>query len=407
MSTSSAYPRARLSDIADVSGGVTLGRTVPEAASVELPYLRVANVRDGYIDTSDLKAVRVLRSEVDRYSLRKGDLLITEGGDFDKVGRGAVWDGRVSSCLHQNHLFRVRCHPGKALPKYLAAYLSSGEGRRYFLGIAKQTTNLASINSSQLKRMSVPLPDLDEQSRIVEVLCALDEHSRAIEATITKLRTVRHGVLASMMSSLASSEPKPGFVRAPLKRFVPEVEYGVSEALSADSSGTPILRMNNLRDGRVVVGDLRYLPDRVDSKLLLRDGDVLFNRTNSIEHVGKAALWRGELPEASFASYLVRLVPDRRSLLPEYLVEWLQHPLVRQRVRAISTVAVQQVNVNPTRLRDLEVDVPEDLNAQREVVDALAAFDGRIEVQLEEQEKLAVLKAGLTADLLQGVSRVG
>lgn len=156
-----------------------------------------------------------------------------------------------------------------------------------------------------------------------------------------------------------------------------------------------------------MVDDLRYLPRSVPAGLLLRDGDVLFNRTNSIEHVGKPALWRGELPEATFASYLVRLVPNRQRLLPEYLVEWLQRPLIRQRIRAIATVAVQQVNVNPTRLRELEIDVPGDLVFQRKAVGALSAFDDRIEAQREEQRKLAELKAGLVDDLLQGARRIG
>ncbi|MFI7138943.1 restriction endonuclease subunit S [Streptomyces massasporeus] len=407
MSTESAFPYAKLSDLAEVTGGVTLGRTIPDAASVELPYLRVANVQDGYIDTADLKTVRVLQSEVQRYAVRKGDVLITEGGDFDKVGRGAVWDGRISPCLHQNHLFRVRCRPAKLLPEYLAIYLASTEGRQYFLSIAKQTTNLASINSSQLKAMRIPWRRLEDQRRVVTVLEAVAAQERAIEVAIDKLQIVRRGALMSLMPSVAAIAPVKGFVRGPLRDFVPTVEYGISTALTAESMGTPVLRMNNLRDGHADVDDLRYLPGRAPNHLRLRSGDVLFNRTNSIDHVGKSVLWRGELPEATFASYLVRLVPDRRKLLPGYLVEWLQHPLVRQRIRAIATVAVQQVNVNPTRLRELEIDVPEDLSLQRRVVDTLAAFDMRIEEQRREQMKLRELKVGLTGDLLSGSRRVG
>lgn len=164
-----------------------------------------------------------------------------------------------------------------------------------------------------------------------------------------------------------------------------------------------MLRMNNIRDGRMEVNDLRFCPTVVPERFVLRRGDVLFNRTNSIEHVGKAAVWRGELAEAAFASYLVRLNINREKILPEYLVEWLAHPLIRQRVKAISTVAVQQVNVNPTRLRELEIDFPVDLEEQRRIVRSLAACDDRIRHEEEELAKLRQLKVGLTDDLLASV----
>ncbi|MGW3726890.1 restriction endonuclease subunit S [Streptomyces sp. NPDC000851] len=181
-----------------------------------------------------------------------------------------------------------------------------------------------------------------------------------------------------------------GWLRVPLSDVVTSVEYGISEPLVNDPAGLPVLRMNNLQDGRPEVSDLRYCPGRVPERLYLRRGDVLFNRTNSIDLVGKSALWMDELPAASFASYLVRLNPNKERILPEYLVEWLHHPVTRQRVRAIATVAVQQVNVNPTRLCQLEIDLPANLGEQRHIVEVLEA--------LGEQERAieaAIVKAGL------------
>lgn len=113
-------------------------------------------------------------------------------------------------------------------------------------------------------------------------------------------------------------------------------------------------------------------------------------------------MWREEIPEATFASYLVRINPDATRLIPEYLIEWLMHPLIRQRVRSISTVAVQQVNVNPTRLRDLEIDMPIDVAAQRRIVDSLHSCDEQIEGEQAELSKLRTLKQGLVDDLLAG-----
>jgi type I restriction enzyme S subunit len=85
----------RLAEIADIGTGVTLGRNLGDSYSVEYPYLRVANVQDGRIDISDVKNVRIFPSELARFRLQAGDILLTEGGDFDKLGRGSVWDGKM------------------------------------------------------------------------------------------------------------------------------------------------------------------------------------------------------------------------------------------------------------------------------------------------------------------------
>ncbi|GHI07521.1 restriction endonuclease subunit S [Streptomyces cellostaticus] len=390
----------RLDSLADVVGGVALGGSVSSGLSVELPYLRVANVQDGYISTDDVKTVRVPAHSIERFRLQQGDVLLTEGGDFDKLGRGAVWDGRIDPCLHQNHVFRVRCFESRLLPDFLALYLASPTGRSYFLRIAKQTTNLATISSSQLKAMPVPYLPLPEQQRIVEIFAAADAMERGLKKSIAKSRDIRRGMALEELSPITATAPVGGWMRLPLREVVPFVEYGISEALNNDPRGIPVLRMNNLRDGKPDLADLRYCPVPVPGRIELRRGDVLFNRTNSIDHVGKAGIWGSELSRATFASYLVRLKPDTERLLPEYLVEWLMHPVVRQRVRSISTVAVQQVNVNPTRLQELEIDFPVDLAEQRRIVATLSACDEAVAREGWELAKLRTLQQGISVNLL-------
>jgi type I restriction enzyme S subunit len=189
-----------LGDVSVIAGGVTLGREISGSGSIELPYLRVANVQDGYIDTSDMKVIRVLRAEVGRYLLRSGDVLMTEGGDFDKLGRGAVWDGSIDPCLHQNHIFRVRCDPSALLPEFLAMYSASSAGRRNFVLMSKQTTNLASINMTQLKTFPVPIPSLSEQSRIVAAANAQGSDLRCESETLHKLRLVKQGLMDDLLT---------------------------------------------------------------------------------------------------------------------------------------------------------------------------------------------------------------
>ncbi|MCX5194221.1 restriction endonuclease subunit S [Streptomyces sp. NBC_00249] len=189
----------RLESVATVAAGVTLGSEPVGDGVVELPYLRVANVLDGRIDTTEVKTVRILSSQYERYALRAGDLLLTEGGDLDKLGRGAVWDGRLDPCLHQNHVFRVRC--GDELsPDFLALYTSSSAGRAYFQSVGKQTTNLASINSTQVKAMSVPVPPRAEQERLLGPVRAVRARNEALGRQIEKLRVVQLGLVEDLLS---------------------------------------------------------------------------------------------------------------------------------------------------------------------------------------------------------------
>ncbi|MFF5776681.1 hypothetical protein ACFY7Y_06970 [Streptomyces virginiae] len=193
------WPSHRLESVATVAAGVTLGSEPVGDGVVELPYLRVANVLDGRIDTTEVKAVRILRSQYERYALRAGDLLLTEGGDLDKLGRGAVWDGRLDPCLHQNHVFRVRCGDDLS-PDFLALYTSSPAGRAYFQSVGKQTTNLASINSTQVKAMPVPVPPLVEQERLLGPVRAVRVRNEALGRQIEKLRVVQLGLVDDLLS---------------------------------------------------------------------------------------------------------------------------------------------------------------------------------------------------------------
>ncbi|MBQ0999283.1 restriction endonuclease subunit S [Streptomyces sp. RK62] len=284
---------------------------------------------------------------------------------------------------------------------FVKAVLLGEDFSRYVENLSGRT-GIPKVNRQDLAGFWFPVPPVEEQQRIIEVIGSVTELERGIEASIAKFHKLRKASLLASMKSVESDQPAAGWARVPLKSIVPSAEYGISAALDGDARGVPVLRMNNIQGARFDVDDLRYCPVPVPSKFFLRCGDVLFNRTNSMEHIGKAAMWRDELPSATFASYLVRLVPDLQRVTPEYLVEWLMHPLVRQRVRSTSTVAVQQVNVNPTRLRELEIDLPVDLAEQRRIVATLEACDEQIGREEEELNKLRELKQGLVGDLLSG-----
>lgn len=164
----SGWTLSRLDDITDIQGGIAKGKKVSGKRMQALPYLRVANVQRSSLDLSEIKEIEIAEDEVERYLVRRRDLLITEGGDWDKVGRTAIWDGRIEPMAHQNHVFRARLILAEQNERWLERYLNSQFARDYFAGSSKQTTNLASINKTQLRSCTVPLPPLAEQNRIVQ-----------------------------------------------------------------------------------------------------------------------------------------------------------------------------------------------------------------------------------------------
>jgi type I restriction enzyme S subunit len=160
--------RVKLEAISEVVSGVAKGRRFNGRQPLDVPYLRVANVQAGYLDLSEIKTIQALPEEIEELSLRKGDVLLTEGGDFDKLGRGAMLEVDLATCIHQNHVFRVRVDQTKLDPIYFAQYLLTGEAREYFLSCAKRTTNLASINMTQLRALPVLLPSLLQQKEFAK-----------------------------------------------------------------------------------------------------------------------------------------------------------------------------------------------------------------------------------------------
>lgn len=175
---------------------------------VRLPYLRVANVQAGHFDLSEIKEIDVPADSVDRFRVRVGDLLLTEGGDFDKLGRGAIWKGEISDCVHQNHLFVVRANETLLDRRFLAAQTQAGHGRAYFQSCSKQSTNLASINSTQLKQFPVLLPPLADQQKIADVLGTWDEALEKLDVLIA-VKACRKQAL--MRQLLTGYRRLPGF----------------------------------------------------------------------------------------------------------------------------------------------------------------------------------------------------
>ncbi|MDR3470030.1 MAG: restriction endonuclease subunit S [Xanthobacteraceae bacterium] len=157
-----------LGDLAEVVSGITKGRKLNGAPTRNVPYLAVSNVQDKNLDLSTVKRIDATEDEIRRYRLKTDDLLLTEGGDPDKLGRGTLWADELPEAIHQNHIFRVRVTSKKVLPLYLIWLIGSAYGKAYFLRSAKQTTGIASINKAQLSNFPVLLPPIHLQAEFAE-----------------------------------------------------------------------------------------------------------------------------------------------------------------------------------------------------------------------------------------------
>ena len=184
-----------------------MGKNLSGFKHIELPYLRVANVQDGHLNLNTIKTVKVRISEVERYRLEPGDVLMTEGGDLDKLGRGAMWDGQIPDCLHQNHIFRVRADRTQLDPRFFACIVESDIAKRYFTRVAKRTTNLASTNKTQVRAFRFPLPPLDEQRQIVDVVQASKAKIRALEQKQAALRQLKQSLMHDLLTGQVRINP--------------------------------------------------------------------------------------------------------------------------------------------------------------------------------------------------------
>jgi type I restriction enzyme S subunit len=199
---SKAFDVKSLGVLADVRAGVTKGRNLDGQETIEIPYLRVANVQDGFLDLNEIKTIEVPPGDQEKFRLEDGDILMTEGGDPDKLGRGCVWRNQIEGCIHQNHVFRVRTIRSQLTPEYLAALLRTPYAKHYFLSCSKRSSNLASINSTQVKAFQVPVPPVPLQNKFVTAV----EQWNQSTARLTEAVHAAEDILRSMTAHAFSGE---------------------------------------------------------------------------------------------------------------------------------------------------------------------------------------------------------
>jgi type I restriction enzyme S subunit len=423
-----SWPTESLGAICEIVSGITKDSKKQGDDYREVPYLRVANVQRLQLDLSEVKTIPAKESTIASYRLVPGDILLNEGGDRDKLGRGWIWQGQISECIHQNHVFRARIRDGKAIPKWIAYYANTNEARAYFLASGKQTTNLASISKKNLSALPVPLPPFHVQETLVaEIdtqLSRLDEAVTTLQGIQAKLKQARASILkAAVEGRLVETEAERLFAdgesHIPVQDFVGKLEaerraklskgkrigsckmrlnspairlestvslpkgwimltvndlcwdsgYGTSAKCSHEAAGDPVLRIPNIAKGRLDLTDLKKTakPRSITEDGMVAPGDFLFVRTNgslSILGAGCAILSAPPFP-MSYASYLIRL----RLLGSAAIWKWFQlvwtSGLIRRSIEVSAASSAGQNNISLSKVLAFELPMPPELEIHR------------------------------------------
>lgn len=283
---------------------------------------------------------------------------------------------------------RVRLQEAIALPGFVELAMQTPEMREQLAGFIKTAAGQHGISGKDLRVVELALPPLAEQRRIVARIEALFARTRKARADLLRIAPLANRYRQESHRKLLDSGER-GWTTVAIGEIAHLLQYGSSAKTSDGASGVPVLRMGNILDGALDLTSLKFLPrDHHEfPSLLLQPGDILFNRTNSAELVGKTAVYEGKPAPCSYASYLIRL--RVRGIDPTIVAAYINSPAGRAWAAASISQQVGQANINGAKLRALEVPrVPAD--QQQEVADALRAAT-RMRTRLTAEATLALL----------------
>lgn len=249
------------------------------------------------------------------------------------------------------------CDAKKLLPEYLLLFLKSAVGLKTINSKTLGTVRFQ-LKFDYLKNIDLRIPNIQEQRRIIATLEEIDDLRRKQRKAIELTRQMIPALFYEMFGDPTKNNMNWDLIS--LQKAIVSIAYGCSKKASEEPSGLPMIRMNNVTyEGDLELGDLKYvnLNETEIQKFSLKKGDVLFNRTNSRELVGKTAVWDEDI-SAIFASYFIRLQLDQAVLSSFYFSIYMNLPLMKHYLKRLARGAVGQANINAKELSSIQVMVP-------------------------------------------------
>lgn len=381
----SPWKTVRLEKVAEIQTGISKSASRKLTDPIEVPYLRVANVQDGHLDLSVIKHISIERKNLERYTLKTGDVLLTEGGDFDKLGRGTVWNNEIESCVHQNHVFSVRTDASVLLPEFLSILTASSYGKRYFISCSKQSTNLASINSTQLKQFPVLLPSLDVQKSIVSASKLWDNAIERTEALIAAKEKQFEWLTSNLIN-------RAGHKRTAASGLMTEVSKR-----NKNSTIERVLSVTN-HSGFVLPEEQferRVASANVSNYKVVEQGQYAYNPSRiNVGSIARLDDWENGILSPMYVVFKL----DTKKVCSDYFLHWLNSSEARQRIKNSAQGSVRET-VSFKDLGAIDIPLPA-MDVQKDVTYKLNLAQKEISLLKKTLEQYRSQKRGLMQKLL-------
>ena len=350
------FAEARVGDLAAQVRGVTYGKQDASKVPLDgyLPVLRAGNITDSGLTYGDLVYVPAARIS-DKQKIRAGDVLVAaSSGSLDVVGKAApalqAFEGGFGAFC------KVLRPNSKVDAKYFAHFFKRPEYRRNVSALAAGA-NINNLRNEHLDEMQIPLPPLPEQRRIAVILDQVDALRAKRREALAQLDSLTQSIFIEMFGDPATNSK--GWIVGQIRDLLESASYGTSEK-SSSVGEFPVLRMNNLtRTGELDLSDLKYmdLPTASRERYIAKPGDVLFNRTNSAELVGKSAMVPEGASQLAYAGYLVRLRVNHENE-PVYLARFLNMPYAKRMLRGMCKSIIGMANINAKEIQAMRIALP-------------------------------------------------
>ena len=376
------------------------------------PVTRIETISDDCIDTDKVGYISALPdNKIEKYRLCYGDMLVSHINSNPQLGRSVIYEGYPEFLLHGMNLLRMRANTKVLTPFFLNLIFRFYRNRGVFIALASRAVGQSSINQSRMKSLIIPLPPLPEQRAIAHVLGTIQEAQAARQRELELERERKAALMDHLFSYGTKGEPRKqteigeipeSWEVVRLETVLNNTQYGLSAKANLKRQGYPLLRMNNLVDGLVDISDLKHIQlDKEElEKFRLNKGDVLFNRTNSFELVGKTGLFDKE-GDYVFASYLIRLVTAAQCLNSYFLSFYFNWVPIQVELKRLSFRGAGQSNISASKLKMFKIRLPSFFE-QQQIAEVLCAFDKKIAALEQEAARLDELFHAMLDELMTG-----
>ena len=361
---SARWPNMTIGDLCNMKAGGTPARSEPAYWGGDVKWLKISDFRDFDLikDTEE----RITQAGLDNSSAK---LLLPETvvvTIFATIGRVGILANPMAT--NQAIVGLIPKSPEIVKPYYLMHAIKHCVDQLLAAAAGLAQDN---INQKKLAALKIPVPSPAVQDQIISECRTVDNELNRAKILIDRLTNDTNNEIATIYSSTA--------LHSEIDKLASSIQYGLNEAMNEGGVGYKIFRMNEIIRGRMVDNGKMKCADisaEEFAKYKLNKGDLLFNRTNSIEHVGKTGLFDLD-GDYCFASYLVRVVPDTGRVQPKFLEKMMNSSAFQTEAKGKASKSINQANINATVMRNIKVPVPS-LAEQKKFVAKIEALEKQI-----------------------------